>query len=126
MSTAEPADDRIDEEILGELLTVFGDGIPAELVNICDLFLTSVPARLGDIDVALAAGHLDEAAHSAHSLKGSTGAFGARRLSVLASRLQEACEEADASAAAPLLAEMSDEFLVFRDVLVARLSQLSA
>jgi len=123
--TAPASDDSVDEELLSEICTAFGDGPPAGLISACDLFFTGVPARLDDIDAALAAGNFDRTAQVAHSLKGSAGAFGARGLSNLATRLEQECGNADGSAASRLLDEMRAEFGVFGAILGSRLAALS-
>ncbi len=114
----------VDEEILAELFMVMDDGSLDGLVTICDLFLSGVPARLSEIDAALQEGRLDDAAKAAHSLKGTGGAFGARRLGDVAARLERACREMDHPSTPGLLEELRVEFLVFRDILEARLAHL--
>lgn len=122
----EEPDGPVDEEILGELFMVMDDGAPEGLARVCDLFLTGVPARLGEIETALAEGRMDDAAKAAHSLKGTGGAFGARRVGELAGRIEQVCRTTDGSSAARLLDELRAEFLVFRGLLVARLAALSS
>ncbi len=117
-------DDRIDEEILDELFLIMGDGDASGLLTACELFLNGMPDRFADIETALAEGRFEDAAQSAHSLRGSAGAFGARRLSVLTIPLEEHCREGNGPAAAALVEEMHGEFRIFRAVLAARLGQL--
>lgn len=118
-------DGPVDEEILAELFIVMDDGPLDGLVTICDLFLTGVPARLSDIEAALREGRLDDAAKAAHSLRGTGGAFGARRLGDVAARLDRACREMDHASTQGLLEDLHLEFLVFRKILEARLAHLS-
>ena len=122
---ATPDEGPVDEEILAELFVVMDDGPPEDLITICDLFLTGVPARLSDIGAALGEGRMEDAAKAAHSLKGTAGAFGARRLGEVAGRLERACQHTDAVSAAGLLEELHAEFVVFRDILQARLAALA-
>ena len=70
--------DHVDDELLGEVLTMLDDEEPEGLLKACDLFRSSVPDRLRDIGTALAEGRFDDAARASHSLRGSAGAFGAR------------------------------------------------
>ena len=116
---------RLDEEILGELFEIMAAGGGDGLVAAYDLFLTGVPVRFAQIDDALAEGRFDDAAQGAHSMRGSAGAFGARRLSALTLTLERLCREGDATGAAALLDEMLTEFRIFRAILVARLGRLS-
>ena len=119
-------DGPVDEEILAELFMVMDDGPSEDLMSICDLFLTGVPARLSDIGSALGEDRIYDASKAAHSLKGTGGAFGARRLGEVAGRLEQACRHSDAVAAAALLHELHAEFRIFRDILQARLTTRSA
>ena len=118
-------DDRIDEEILDELFVIMGDGGSEGLVKACDLFLTGVPSRLADIRSALVDGRLEDAGQGAHSLRGSAGAFGARRLSELTLTLERQSRDGDVPGATAVLGEMEAEFRIFRAVLLARLGKLS-
>jgi len=119
-------DDRIDEEILDELFLIMGDGDAGGLLTACSLFLNGMPDRFVDIETALAEGRFEDAAQRAHSLRGSAGAFGARRLSALTVPLEGHCRSGNAPAATDLLREMEGEFRIFRAVLGARLAQLPA
>ncbi|HEX2046968.1 MAG TPA: Hpt domain-containing protein [Acidimicrobiales bacterium] len=125
MDAGSGAEDRVDEGILDELFLVMGDGGSEGLVKACDLFLSGVPTRFADIRSALAEGRFEDAAHGAHSMRGSAGAFGARRLSMLTLTLERLCRDADSTGANGLLREMETEFRIFRAILVARLGQLS-
>ncbi len=124
---AEPTshEDHVDNEMLDEVLTVLGDDVPEGLLRACDLFRSSVPTRMDDIGVAIAGGRFGEVAAAAHSLRGSAGAFGARRLSHLADQLERLSHQDDRSAAAGLLEDMRAEFVVFRAILDARLAELT-
>ena len=123
--TAAPDDGAVDEEILAELFMVMDDGPPDDLIKICDLFLTGVPARISDIRAALDEDRIEDAGKAAHSLKGTGGAFGARRLGEVAGRLEQACVGASGDSGDVLLEELQREFLVFRSILEIRLAALS-
>ncbi|MDQ6726675.1 MAG: Hpt domain-containing protein [Actinomycetota bacterium] len=116
----------VDEAILDELFMVLDDGAPEELLGICNLFISGVPARLGDIDAALDEGRLVDAARAAHSLKGTGGAFGARRVGEVAGRLEQVCHASDGLSAAALAKELHVEFFIFREILATRIAELSA
>jgi two-component system, sensor histidine kinase and response regulator len=124
--TVEDHDDVIDEEILSELLTIVGEAEPEGLTKAFELFLTGVPARLDAVETALAEGRLEAAAQSAHSLRGSAGAFGARRLSVLAARQELLCNGGDGAGAAALLGPMHAQFATVQAILRDRLTSLAA
>jgi HPt (histidine-containing phosphotransfer) domain-containing protein len=118
-------DDHVDEEILAEILMLLEDDASEGLMKACDLFRSGVPARLVEVDAALADGHFDDAARASHSLRGSAGAFGARRLRSLGERLEQFCRESDGPSAVRVAEEMRTEFLVFRAILDDRLARLS-
>lgn len=117
--------DHVDEELLADILMLLDDEEPGGLRMACDLFRAGVPERFLEIDAALAEGRFDDAARTVHSLRGSAGAFGARRLSIQAERLEELCLQSDGDSAVPLVEEMRAEFLVFRAILDARLAEAS-
>ncbi len=118
------ADGHLDEELLSEVLMLATDEGGEGILKACDLFRSSAPERLDDIGSALAEHRLADAAQVSHSLRGSAGAFGAKRLSALGLELEEACRQGDAGAAEDLLAEMRAEFVVFRDIFDARLAEV--
>ncbi|HEX2043948.1 MAG TPA: Hpt domain-containing protein [Acidimicrobiales bacterium] len=101
-----------------------GDGGSEGLVEACDLFLDGVPSRVAGIRDTLAERRFEDAGRGAHTLRGSAGAFGARRLSALTVTLERLCLEGDTAGATAVLDEMETEFRIFRAVLVARLGRL--
>jgi HPt (histidine-containing phosphotransfer) domain-containing protein len=117
--------EHVDEEMLADVLTLMEDEAADGILRACDLFRASVPERLDDIDAAIRDGRFEDAARASHSLRGSAGAFGAKRLSALGLQIEELVREsdADADAAAVVLEEMRREFAIFRDILDARLAQ---
>lgn len=117
--------DHVDEELLADVLLLLDDESPDGLMKACDMFRAAMPERFVEIDAALAEGRFDDAARAVHSLRGSAGAFGARRLSLQGERLEELCRQSDGASAVPLVEEMRAEFLVFRAILDARLAELS-
>ena len=90
----------------------------------CDLFRAGVPDRFAEIDAALAAGRFDETARASHSLRGSCGAFGARRLSILGQRLEQLCRGNDGPSAVLVVEEMRAEYVIFQAILDRRLAEL--
>ncbi len=116
-------DDHVDEEMLADVLMLMEDEAADGILRACDLFRASVPDRLDDIGAAIAEERFVDAGRASHSLRGSAGAFGAKRLSSLGLRLEELCRESDAGGATEVLGEMRAEFLIFRDILDSRLQQ---
>lgn len=116
-------DDHVDEEMLADVLMLMEDEAADGILRACDLFRASVPDRLDDIGSAISEGRFVDAGRASHSLRGSAGAFGAKRLSALGLHLEELCRKSDAGGATEVLGAMRAEFLVFRDILDARLQQ---
>lgn len=116
-------DDHVDEEMLADVIGLLEDEAAAGILKACDLFRSSVPDRLDDIATAIDEGRLEDAAQASHSLRGSAGAFGAKRLSALGLRVEELCREFDGAGASAVLDDMRSEFLVYRDILDARLAR---
>jgi two-component system sensor histidine kinase/response regulator len=118
----EPADGRIDEAKLAELLNMAPAGAPADPPRVLQLFLDETSNRLNRIRDALGVGDVVDAARAAHSLQGASGLFGARRLGSLGAEVETACARDDAQTAETLLPALSSEFEAFRAILVSRLS----
>jgi pentatricopeptide repeat protein len=92
------------------------------LVMAYDLFLTGVPSRFAQMEAALAESRFEDAARAAHTLRGSAGSFGARRLSALTTLVEGRCRRGDMAGAVRLLHEMREEFAAFRGLLADRLA----
>ena len=116
----------LDEEILGEVFEIMAAGGGDGLVTAYDVFLTGVPPRFAQMDDALADGRLDDAARAAHTLRGSAGSFGARRLSALTTLVEQRCGQHDRAGAALVVDEMRDEFRIFRAILADRFAALAS
>lgn len=118
-------DGDVDEDMLSELFTLMDDGSADGLVRACNLFLVGVPDHLAAAECAVAEGRLADAARVAHSLRGTTGAFGARRLCQLADHLQMACERDEQGSAGSLIEAMRSGFRSFQPVLAAHLAAVA-
>ena len=117
------ADGPVDEELLAELDLGSGNGAGARLL---ELFVTETAKRVTRLRRAAADGDLAEIARTAHSIRGSAGAFGARRLSRAAAQFEEAGEGTNAADVTTLASDVEAEFAVFRDILSARFPRESA
>jgi len=122
-SSSEVDDRNVDDGILSEVLSMLDDDSDG-LMEACGLFLTGIPNSLVDIEGALADGRLADAGMVAHRLRGTTGAFGARRLHQLAGDLERRCGEGDGDPDGHLLREMHAAFDVFARILQARLADI--
>ena len=116
-------EDRVDEELVAELELDAGDGT-GQLPPLFELFVRETSNRLERLRAALVAGDTAEAAKVAHSLRGSAGAFGAKRLHRLGTDLEAACtaDQADAAALVHRVPSLEAEFQAFVAILSARVT----
>jgi signal transduction histidine kinase/CheY-like chemotaxis protein/DNA-binding LacI/PurR family transcriptional regulator/HPt (histidine-containing phosphotransfer) domain-containing protein len=77
--------------------------------EVCHDLLDDLPKRRQEIGNALAAGDGDRLEREAHGLKGMAAGFGARRLSLLATELDERAKESDQSSNSELVARVQAE-----------------
>ena len=100
----------LDPAVLETLRKLTPPGEPDVLAEVLKLFLDEGPSRVERLRNAWAAGNIEEVHRAAHSLKGSAGNIGARRLHAVCSKLDEIGRSRDSSAAAPLIDEFAAEF----------------
>ena len=110
----------LDPAVLETLRRLTPPGEPDVLTEVLRIFLDEVPARVARLRNAWAARNIEEVHRSAHSLKGSAGNIGARRLHAVCSQLDE-IDDLDAAAAlvAALDAEFDKVVTEIRRILVA-------
>ena len=81
-------DEILDMTVVEELLALSDDGDPELLLDLIEMFLDDGPVKVRAISEGLQAGDFDKMERAAHSLKGSSGNLGARRLQAACDRLQ--------------------------------------
>jgi PAS domain S-box-containing protein len=79
----------LDPAVIAELRSLQEENDPAVLTEMIDMFLQNAPARLATLHQAAASGDVATVAWAAHSLKGSSGIFGAQRMVKLCQELQD-------------------------------------
>jgi CheY-like chemotaxis protein/HPt (histidine-containing phosphotransfer) domain-containing protein len=77
---SEPAPSVLDRGVLARLQADLGDGDPAIVAELIDIFLADTPSLLAQMRQALADGAADVVEQSAHTLKGSSSGLGAHAL----------------------------------------------
>jgi len=87
------------------------------LRELIDIFLADTPKRIAEIDEGLASGQAETIARAAHSIKGSSGNFGAMELSALARDLEAKGKAGDLEAVRTGVAALRTEFDRLRPVL---------
>ena len=110
---------RMFRELAGS--TTIGRGRIAELIS---TFIDDATQRIADLVVASKAGNLLEVREMAHSLAGSSVAFGARALGHLAKDVEQAAKRGDGERVLALVKEIESEFVAARNEL--RVEFLSA
>ncbi|QIN77575.1 response regulator [Rubrobacter marinus] len=105
-------EDPLDPDVLAGLreLGGTGDGEPDILAELVELFVEDAEPRLAALREAVAAGDAEGIERAAHTLKGSAGNMGARRMSEIASRLQDVGTSGDLSKAGALLEDLEFEY----------------
>lgn len=104
------AADVLDRTTLRNLRRLAPRANPRALVELIETFLESTAARLPDLREAIGRNDSQAIAQIAHSLKGSTGSFGALRLSGLFAQLEARGKTNALDGAADRLAEIEAEF----------------
>ena len=100
----------LDPAVIATLRQLTPPGEPDVLAEVLRLFLEEAPPRITRLRNAWAAGNIEEVHRAAHSLKGSAGNIGARRLYEVCVRLDAKGRSADRSGVAGLVDELVVEF----------------
>jgi HPt (histidine-containing phosphotransfer) domain-containing protein len=93
----QPAADLVNDDVLNQLCNDAGSALVSELIA---AYMDETDERLVRIAAEVKDGNLDEIAADAHSMKSSSGTFGALPLQALSARLEAAATQGDAAAVA--------------------------
>ena len=111
--------ESVDREILASIRDLQGDGEPDLLAELIDLYLEDAPARIEAVKLAFTQGDAKALALAAHTLKGSSGNLGAKRIAALAGLLEEQGRLGSTTKAGPILQQLEREFALVRKTLEA-------
>jgi CheY-like chemotaxis protein len=100
----------IDRNVIDRLRKLTKESSPDFLLGMIDLFIEDSPARINKMKEALWRADADTLAKAAHSLKGSSGQVGARRMFALCDIIEERSRAGSIEGAAPLLLTLEEEF----------------
>ncbi|HEX6709804.1 MAG TPA: response regulator [Rubrobacter sp.] len=103
-------DDPLDRGVLADLRDLQEEGDPDLLKELTDLFLVDVPLQLAVLRKAVEAGDVPSVERIVHTLKGSSGNMGARRMGPLCTELEETVRSGELSAAPDLISSLEEEF----------------
>ena len=105
----DPNENTIDRQVVENLRELNPDD-PNFLRELIDLFLEDFPARVAEIERALASKDAVLLTRSAHTIKGSSGNFGAARLARVAREMELQGQTSAFDAAASSLVSLRAEF----------------
>ena len=100
----------LDQAVISGLRKLTPPGEPDVLVEVLKLFLEEVPTRIARLRNAWQAGNIQEVHRAAHSLKGSAGNIGARRLFEVCRQLDDISKSGDLADATPFVDALEVEF----------------
>jgi HPt (histidine-containing phosphotransfer) domain-containing protein len=100
----------LDTEVIVSLLELSDDDGPGILAELVEMYLTDTPPKLDALHEALTRGDSDAVAQLAHTVKGSSGSLGAKRMAVLCAELEEQGRRRNLSEAAGILSQVSREY----------------
>ena len=108
----------LDPEVLANLRDLGDAELLAELA---EMFFGDASSRLGELREAVEAGDAARVGRVAHTLKGSSGNMGARRMAAICAELQDVGDSGDLAQAPGLLEGLEEEFGRVRPALEAEL-----
>jgi PAS domain S-box-containing protein len=114
-----PPNEVLDLNVINGLRELREPGQPDPLAELIGVFLRDVRPRLGRIEDALAQQDGTTAAGAAHTLKGSAGNLGARKLALLCGRIEKHAKAGELAEAATLLEAAKSEFAEVEQRLLA-------
>jgi HPt (histidine-containing phosphotransfer) domain-containing protein len=106
---APKAGDVLDRQVLAELSRMLGNGQPALLASLINLYLVESPRLMDELKRAARAGDTRQIAHSAHSLKSCSANVGAMVLSRYCADVEASAKRADTEEARRILPKLESE-----------------
>jgi HPt (histidine-containing phosphotransfer) domain-containing protein len=114
----------IDEAAIGALRDPDLGGDPEFLVEVVEAFLSDSPPRIEALKSSLAGGDADTLGRAAHSLKGSSGNFGAARMQALCADIERLARAGQTEALGPLVVQLDIEYERVADRLVELVAEV--
>jgi signal transduction histidine kinase/CheY-like chemotaxis protein len=114
----------IDEAAIGALRDPDLGGDPEFLVEVVEAFLGDSPPRIEALKSSLAGGDADTLGRAAHSLKGSSGNFGAARMQALCADIERLARAGQTEALGPLVVQLDVEYERVADRLVELVAEV--
>jgi HPt (histidine-containing phosphotransfer) domain-containing protein len=119
MDGGEGVSEAIDWTVLEALEEVQAEGEPDLIVELIDLYLTDAPRWVEAMRMVVAGTDSTLLRRAAHTLKGSSGSLGVRRVAETCRMLEQSDFSDSAAGVEELLQLLDREFAVAREVLAA-------
>jgi HPt (histidine-containing phosphotransfer) domain-containing protein len=104
------ADSPINPQAIQALRELSPDGDAEFLRELVGIYLEDTPKQIAQLEQALASGDASVATRAAHTMKGSSGNFGAEALMQVAKEAELAAKAGDLAAASKLVPELKRRF----------------
>ena len=104
------SDQVLDPDAIENLRALSPDTDGAFLRELIEIYLQDTPARFAELDATFASGDAPGLMRAAHTIKGSSGNFGASRLAKLAQEIETHAKAANLPAAAAVVPEFKAEY----------------
>jgi len=118
-SEPSPADPIVDAAALDELRSYQVDGEPDVLDALIGKFLDSARRDCAEVRAAIGRGDAEMLRRVAHGLKGTSGMFGARRVSAISAEIELLSKQGSIGDAGPLVSSLEHELEAVARVLEA-------
>ncbi len=109
--------DILDASVLASFRELQAQGNPGLVAELIELFIRDTPSRINALREAIPRKDRDALEQEAHSLKGSCGSFGARRMEAVCIALQKAVHSGSLDKAEPAVDCLEHEFELVREAL---------
>ena len=117
--------DAIDMSVLDSFCKLQDDGEPDLVAELVELYINDTQARLTEIQTALKEKDTQALQIVAHSLKGSSGNLGIRRMAEICVVLEENLKKNSWDKAEAQVSELESEFLRVRQVLESKMQMVN-
>ncbi|HET7271607.1 MAG TPA: PAS domain S-box protein, partial [Rubrobacter sp.] len=107
----------LDHDVLVGLRELQGDDETDIVAELSGMFLDDARSKLEELEEAVEEGDASSVERVAHTLKGSSGNMGARRMAAICAQLEDAGSSGDLSRAPQLLGDLEAEFGLVRTTL---------
>lgn len=116
----------LDEAAIAALREPELGGEPEFLAEVVEAFVGDTPPRIASLRTSLVDGDAETLARTAHSLKGSSGNFGAARMQTLCADVERLSRAGEVEALPGLIERLAREYADLADRLAALVAEAAA